>query len=934
MASPSFFDCSWQAFSAISPPPPISTRQQHSLDNKGEHSGRLTAHTSPLTEAIANGNAVVYVGAGASKAAGLPDWREFLKALERESRAYSQNAAISIQKRILEGDYLVAAEMLQNVFGNKLQDVTHRVFGKVSVPTPIHRAIASIPFSLAVTTNYDCLLETAYHFSVPRLTWQNPYDVLQNVRSGIFCVLKLHGDYAVRESVVLARSHYRDLLQVNYALLNSLRMLLATRTFLFVGVSFSDPDLLALMDEAKSLYGDVFGPHYAIFPENHFDPEYSEVLERSYNIRTIVAPPLHVPSLQCDITGGVAALLYHIGGISSHTALSNPYRHGFAQFLQDPSSKFQPAGERIQVGWLLKNLVLRLGVPHGYVSMCDSSMPEHRILYRNFEYEVTDEDAKYSPAPETPEALDSIQSCLFQQRKIEDDYIHLSDVDNSSRDLDSQGFLEANYTPRYKDAGSALCVPVYVDGHRSGVVTLEADAGYMFSKYHYKVARQFADRIGSTRYESNRLADSAVILKKYSANPFEFQEELRRSRDLDDLDLQCLLYQIDPYAGKLSATLRNLDETQRNGNNNKIVYDFEEAALASEAFRERRTIRISDTKEALKKHPPVIAKRGIELFDIEGPVCAFPVHVRGYTAGVFVGWSGGATSQDIPDLDSVDKRYERIFKTRFWRGMERARRLLHVIANEPIDRSQNDDERSTTSEKGGRAAEFLEAVAETLQPIDEGKSWGSRVKDRGFRKRVIDGLLKTIVGQGCGLKRVRLFTVNSDSQGLAKTVCIASRNAARVGPPGHSSINGYRGIEIKGRDKYIEHTMRRAEFDPYARLQDHVTLGGSEDSSAKLFHKAPERPWIVAPIGPQHCEWENGNRLGMTMCGYLAGDDFYWDQKKQKMIDDSLNIKNESIAREEFVFKRYCLDFASDILSILMYYEASAQDKPDLGLRP
>nr|MCH9789570.1 SIR2 family protein [Planctomycetota bacterium] len=540
MTSPTFFDNSWHAFSATSPPPPVDVRQQPPLENRGEHSGRLSAHTNPLTEAISKGNAVVYVGSGASIAADLPDWPRFLEELEIEARAYSLNAAINIKKRICKGDYLVAAEMLQNVFGNKLQDVTHRIFGKVSVPTPIHRAIASIPFSLAVTTNYDSLLETAYGFSVPRLTWQNPHDVLQNVRSGIFCVLKLHGDYAVRKSVVLTRSHYRELQQVNNAVLNSLRMFLATHTFLFVGVSFSDPDLLALMDEAKALYGDVFGPHYAIFPQEFFDPEYSEVLERSYNIRTIVADPLEVPNYQCDaITGGVAALLSHIGGISSHTALSQPSSHGFAQYLQDSSSKFQPAGERIQTGWLLRNLVLRLGVSHGYVSMCDSSMPEHRKIHLNFEYEVTDEEVKYSPAStDSEEPLDSIQSCLFLQRKIEDDYIHLSNVADSAKELESQGFSEAKYTPRYKEAGSVLCVPIYVDGHRSGVITLEADAGYLFSKYHCKVAQHFADRIGATRYESNRLSDSAKILKKYNTNPAEFQENMRRSLDLNDLDLQ------------------------------------------------------------------------------------------------------------------------------------------------------------------------------------------------------------------------------------------------------------------------------------------------------------------------------------------------------------------------------------------------------------
>ena len=193
----------------------------------GDHSAQIQAKSetcqtniSPLVDSIANGTAVVYVGAGASLAAGLPNWRSFLLILCHEVRKYSTHAAGRIEERINRGEFLVAAEMIQNILENELQNVTHRECGRVSIPTSIHRAIASIPFSLAVTTNYDCLLENAYSSSIPRLTWQNPLDVLQNLKSGIFCVLKLHGDYAIRDSVVLASSHYRKLMHGNRAILD------------------------------------------------------------------------------------------------------------------------------------------------------------------------------------------------------------------------------------------------------------------------------------------------------------------------------------------------------------------------------------------------------------------------------------------------------------------------------------------------------------------------------------------------------------------------------------------------------------------------------------------------------------------------------------------------------------------------------------------
>lgn len=924
----SFFDNDWQIPSTA--PLPLSSRSDrpYTLTQEIDYSGRITARAASLVEEIANGNAVVYVGAGASIAAGLPNWRRFLHDLEKEARAYSLPAAHSISERISAGDYLVAAEMLQNIFGPRLQEIIHRVFGTASVPTPIHRAIATIPFSLAITTNYDCLLETAYHFSVPRLTWQNPYDVLQNLRSGIFCVLKLHGDYAIRKSIVLSRSHFRDLLHINHALLNSLRMLLATRTFLFVGVSFSDPDLLSLMDEARALYGDAFGPHYAVVPDENFDPVYSEVLERAYNIRTIVADGRTLPGHTCDSkTGGVATLLSHVGGLAAYAARTMPFRHGIARFFQDPSDKYHPASERLLIGWLLRSIVHRLGVSYGYVSLPDPTRSEMRVLYRMFEYSGTDDEASFTPAPNNPEPTQSVQNRLFLQGKIDEDFVLIPDLTKVDETLLDQGFEGAQYFRSQSSSRCALCVPIYVGGRRSGVVTLEAEWGFIFTKYHRAVVKHFCSQIGMARYEANRFSNSAAPLKRYADNPEGFQYSLRFSRDLADLDLQCLLYQIDPYGGQLEAELRNPEEIIRNHHRRQFVLSFEEDSLASEVFRQRRTICVPDVSKALETQEPVISPRGVELLKIEGPLAAFPVNIRGYTAGVFVGWSGGEVAHSIPRASSSGKREESKFKTKFWRGIERARRILHVLANEPVGnrdaaKAAANQLRNPKDAWQGRGAIFLNTVRNALLPIDEGISWGDRVHNVDFRRKVIDGLLATLVSEECGLLRARLFRVDVNYVGLERAVCIGSRDATGRSHPEAKEINGYLGEQIIGRDSYVEYTMRRSEFDPYARLQDQITLGGVEDPSVDRFHKVPGRPWIVAPVGPQHYDWETGVRSGMTTLGYLAADHFCWDSSAGRMRDASQEDRGESGDCEDFGFKRYCMDFISDVLSILIFYES------------
>ncbi len=899
-------------------------RQRRIPDVRLTKSERMSAHVFELVESLVAGQAVVYVGAGASKAAGLPDWKSFLHQLQRESARYSLVDAEAIYKKIEEGDYLVAAEMLQNTLGNRLHNITHRIFGTASVPTAIHKTIAAIPFSLAITTNYDSLLESAYHFPAPRLTWQNPYDVLQNLRNGIFCVLKLHGDYAVRKSVILARSHYRDLMHLNQALLHSLRTLLATRTFLFVGVSFSDPDLLSLLDEARCLYGDSFGPHYAIIPEEYYVPAYSEVLERSYNIRTLISPTdTQVEDKTDAVTSGVASMIAHIGGFAAYSGRFRPFRHGLGQFLEEPTSQSKTPGERLQMQWLLQNLVLRLGVQYGEVCMVKPAKSEHRVIYRSMSYSVQDKNVVLYEGPEAIVEQTSLQARLFLQKKIDSDYALINNVSTASEELESQGFYSISYVSRSPTASTSLSVPIHSDGKRTGVVTVEAPQGYLFSRLHYELVREFASKFGTARHEAYRIDDSARHLRWYAADIEGFQRNLRRSRLLDDLKLSCLLYQIDPFKGELTAPLRNEEEIRRNKGRIEWSYKFEDRSLACQTFRERRTIREPDAETCGSREDSFMARRGRKFFSIDGPVFAFPIHVRGYTAGVFVGWSDAAGDLRNCGLVTglVQNKHDSDWRLKFWRGMERARRILHLLANEPGTGGIH-------REYENRAKRFLDTVANAISDIDYGKSWGMRIFTKSFRRRIIDALLKCLVDASCGLMRTRLFVVHQDKRhAFDWALCVGSQSLKDCNPPVTShrktaphDNNGYFGLRINGPDDYIAYTLNRAEYDPYTRLQDRETLGGVDDPSEVMLDKVPGGSWLVSPVGLQKYSHRDGQRTGMRMCGYLAGDMFRWDAASSQMIDVGYQDKAQ-FDGHEMIYQRYCMDVISDMLAPLMSAE-------------
>jgi hypothetical protein len=99
-----------------------------------------------------------------------------------------------------------------------------------------------------VTTNYDPLVELAAADMGRRLQVL-PFD---EARPGAPWLLKLHGDAAHPESVVLTREEYLQFGDTRAALAGVLHSLLLTRHVLFVGTSMLDDDLIRIAHQVRS----------------------------------------------------------------------------------------------------------------------------------------------------------------------------------------------------------------------------------------------------------------------------------------------------------------------------------------------------------------------------------------------------------------------------------------------------------------------------------------------------------------------------------------------------------------------------------------------------------------------------------------------------------------------------------------------------------
>jgi hypothetical protein len=128
-------------------------------------SNELTIPTD-LVEAVARGNAVAFVGAGLSQAAGLPGWATAVKQLVEwgPSRGFPLSHKSDLSALIAKGELLLVVDDLRETYGwQAFHEALLSVFDRPNLqPTDTHLLITQIPFRAVLTTNYDMLLEAAY----------------------------------------------------------------------------------------------------------------------------------------------------------------------------------------------------------------------------------------------------------------------------------------------------------------------------------------------------------------------------------------------------------------------------------------------------------------------------------------------------------------------------------------------------------------------------------------------------------------------------------------------------------------------------------------------------------------------------------------------------------------------------------------------------
>ncbi len=192
-----------------------------------------------------------------SRKAGFVDWRGLLTEIATE-------IDLDITR---ESDLLAVAQFHQNSRGSRarINEVLIEEFNKHAEETINHALIASLGLHSLWTTNYDSLIEAAYIKARKMLDVKTTVSNLSQTLRGRDAVLyKMHGDKSQPQDAVLTKGDYETYNEKRSAFSTILKAELIERTFVFIGFSFTDPNIDYILARVRELLGGEQRDHFCI----------------------------------------------------------------------------------------------------------------------------------------------------------------------------------------------------------------------------------------------------------------------------------------------------------------------------------------------------------------------------------------------------------------------------------------------------------------------------------------------------------------------------------------------------------------------------------------------------------------------------------------------------------------------------------------------
>jgi hypothetical protein len=220
-------------------------------------SSDIEAFVESFAKDIADGTAAIFAGAGLSVASGYVNWAELL-------RDIAQELDLDIDKEV---NLVAVAQYHLNARGNRTK-INQKIIDEFSAGHSVnenHRVLARLPIPTFWTTNYDRMIESALEANGKVVDVKHSAGHLRHTQRGRQAVLyKMHGDVSDPDHAVLTKDDYEGYFRDREPFVTALTGDLTSKTFLFIGFSFTDPNIDYVMSRVRIALRKQTKQHYCI----------------------------------------------------------------------------------------------------------------------------------------------------------------------------------------------------------------------------------------------------------------------------------------------------------------------------------------------------------------------------------------------------------------------------------------------------------------------------------------------------------------------------------------------------------------------------------------------------------------------------------------------------------------------------------------------
>lgn len=225
---------------------------------------------------LAENNIALFAGAGMSRGAGYVDWRGLLTEIANE---------VGLDVKV-EHDLISLAQyhVNENRSNAKIIRKILEEFAEDAEATENHKILARLPITTFWTTNYDTLIEDSLKVANKVVDVKYEKKQLANTRpKRDVVVYKMHGDVRHPADAIVTKEQYESYFKTHEHFITALSGDLISKTFLFVGFSFTDPNLDYVLSRLRIQFGENNRQHYCFIKKQRKETDDEDLFR--YNLR-------------------------------------------------------------------------------------------------------------------------------------------------------------------------------------------------------------------------------------------------------------------------------------------------------------------------------------------------------------------------------------------------------------------------------------------------------------------------------------------------------------------------------------------------------------------------------------------------------------------------------------------------------------------------